>query len=183
MAARNRGAQSARAAVTDWRASSREEPVVARGPGAVMAALAQIRAGRDVESASSGLTWSEFEEFCAEALAAAGYTVTRNVQLRKPRRQLDLFAESSTMGLSIDCKHWRRGVGLTTLGRLARAQVERTRQYKTRLDATKKGILPMLLTMVDNGTRVVDGVPVVPLFALKDFLATVNGFDEELLFV
>jgi len=103
--------------------------------------------------------------------------------LRKPRRQLDLLAESSTMGLSIDCKHWRRGVGLATLERLALAQTERTRQYKTRLDAPEIGILPMLLTMVDNGTRIVDGVPVVPLFALKDFLATVSRFDDELLFV
>jgi hypothetical protein len=154
-----------------------------REPGAVLAALAQIRAGRDAESVSSGLTWSEFEEFCAEALAAAGYFVRRNVMLRKPRRQLDLLAESSTMGLTIDCKHWRRGMGLATLERLTLAQAERTRQYKTRLDATDKGILPMLLTMVDNGTRIVNGVPIVPLFALRDFLATVNRFDDALLFV
>jgi len=165
------------------RNSSPNEPATSPGSGAVEAALARIKAGRDVESASIGLTWSEFEEFCAEALAAAGYTVKRNVQLRKPRRQLDLLAESPTMGLSIDCKHWRRGVGLTTLERLVQAQTERTRQYKTRLDATDKGILPMLLTMVDNGTRVVDGVPVVPVFALKDFLATVNRFDDALSFV
>ena len=103
--------------------------------------------------------------------------------MRSPRRQLDLLAESSTMGLSIDCKHWRRGVGLATLERLALAQAERTRQYKTRLDATEKGILPMLLTMVDNVTRIVRGVPVVPLFALRDFLSTVNRFDDALLFV
>jgi hypothetical protein len=56
-------------------------------------------------------------------------------------------------------------------------------QYKTRLDAPEQGILPMLLTMVDNGTRVVRGVPVVPLFALRDFLATVSRFDETLLFI
>ncbi len=152
-------------------------------PCAVLAALAQIRAGRDAESVSRGLTWSEFEEFCAEALSAAGYAVRRNVLLRKPRRQLDLLAESPTMGLSIDCKHWKRGVGTATLERLALAQAERTRQYKSRLDAPDKGMLPMLLTMVDNGTRVVRGVPVVPLFALRDFLATVSRFDDEFLFV
>jgi hypothetical protein len=160
-----------------------EEPRLARRPGAVPAALAQIRAGRDAEMASRGLTWSEFEEFCADAFAAAGYAVQRNVQMTKPRRQLDLLAESATMCLSIDCKHWRRGVGTRSLERLALAQAERTRQYKTRLDATEKGILPMLLTMVDNGTRIVSGVPVVPLFALRDFLATVNRFDDSLLFV
>jgi len=155
----------------------------ARAEGAVERVLAQIRAGRDAESASKALTWTEFEDFCAEALSDAGFTVQRNVMLRKPRRQLDLFAESPTMGLSIDCKHWRRGAGRATLERVALAQVERTRQYKTRLDATSKAILPMVLTLVDNGTRVVGGVPIVPFFALKDFLTNVSRFDEGLSFV
>ena len=149
----------------------------------LMEVLEQVRAGRDAEAASRELTWSEFEDFCAEAVASAGYTVRRNVRLRKPRRQLDLYAESSTMGLSIDCKHWRRSVGPGTLERLARAQVERTRQYKTRLDAGEKAVLPMILTLVDNGTRVVAGVPVVPLFALRDFLTNVSRFDGGLCFV
>jgi len=160
-----------------------EELGLPREPGAVLAALAQIRAGRDPESVSKGLTWSEFEEFCAEAIEAAGYAVRRNVILRRPRRQLDILAESPTMGLSIDCKHWRRSVGTATLERLASAQAERTRQYKARLDAPEKGILPVLLTLVDNGARVVRGVPVVPLFALRDFLATVSRFDDGLLFI
>jgi Restriction endonuclease len=151
--------------------------------GAVHAALLKVSAGRDPESVSRGLSWAEFEDFCAEAVAAAGYSVRRNVLLRKPRRQLDLLAESPTMGLSIDCKHWRRAIGTAKLERLALAQAERTRQYKTRLDAPDLGILPMLLTMVDNEARVVSGVPVVPLVALRDFLATVNRFDDDLLFI
>ena len=44
-----------------------EELGIAPEPGAVLAALANIRAGRDAESASKGLTWFEFEP----ALAAS----------------------------------------------------------------------------------------------------------------
>jgi hypothetical protein len=177
------GAPPSRLRLTPQMVRLAEELGVPREPGVVLEALAKIRAGCDAESASRGLTWSEFEEFCAEAVAAAGYAVRRNVLLRRPRRQLDLLEESPTMCLSIDCKHWRRSVGVGALERLALAQAERTRQYKTRLDATEKGILPMLLTMVDNCRRVVRGVPVVPLVALRDFLAAVNRFDEDLLFV
>jgi len=171
-----------------WKTGDRRRPESEEGAGGVDAgavprALMLVRAGRDAESASRGLTWSQFEDFCAEAVEAAGYQVSRNVRLRRPRRQLDLVAESPTMGLSIDCKHWKRGVGASTLGRLALAQVERTRQYKTRLDAPSKKFLPMLLTALDNGPRVVGGVPVVPLLALRDFLATVSRFDDGLLFV
>ena len=149
----------------------------------VDAIVARVRDGKDPEAASKALTWSEFEDFCGRALASAGYTVQRNVQMTKPRRQLDLLAESPTMCLAIDCKHWRRGVGPRTLERLALAQTERTRQYKTRLDAPDKRTLPVLLTMVDNGVRIIAGVPVVPMFALGDFLATVSRFDEGLAFV
>jgi hypothetical protein len=162
---------------------SSEEAGASQGQQAVTVALGRVRRGQDAETVSRALSWAEFEEFCAEAMTSAGYLVRRNVMLRKPRRQLDLLAESATMGLSVDCKHWKRGVGTSTLERLALAQVERTRQYKLRLDATDKALLPMLLTMVDNGTRVVAGVPVVPLFALKDFLANVTRFQEGLLFV
>ena len=150
---------------------------------AVLAALSRIRAGQDAELVSRGLTWEEFEDFCAEAMTAAGYSVRRNVMLRKPRRQLDLLAESPTMGLSVDCKHWKRGVGVISLERLALAQIERTRQYKLRLDSPDVPLLPMLLTMVDNITRVVAGVPVVPVFGLKDFLANVTRFDDRLCLV
>lgn len=163
--------------------TKKRSPSARAGSPRVSEALSRVRAGRGAESESRGLTWAEFEDFCAEAVASAGYTVQRNVLLRKPRRQLDLFAESPTMGLSIDCKHWRRSVGPATLERLALAQVERTRQYKARLDATSKAVLPMLLTMVENETRIVRGVPVVPLSALKDFLTNVSRFDEELSFV
>ena len=155
----------------------------APGRKKVLEVLARVKAGRDPESASRDLTWAEFEDFCAEAVASAGYTVQRNLMLRRPRRQLDLYAESSTMGLSIDCKHWRRSVGPGTLEKLALAQMERTRQYGTRLDASQKPVLPMILTLVDNGTRVVMGVPVIPLFALRDFLTNVSRFDDSLNFV
>jgi hypothetical protein len=153
------------------------------GDDRVLWALGKMSAGRDAELLSRELTWSEFEDLCAEAIKTAGYSVRRNLTLRRPRRQLDLLAESSTMGLSVDCKHWKRGVGEVVLERLALAQVERTRQYKLTLDAPDKPFLPLLLTMVDNGVRVVAGVPIVPLFALKDFLTNVSRFDEELVFV
>ena len=160
-----------------------DEPGSSPGRRAVLSALNQIRAGRDAETVSRRLTWAEFEDFCAEAMTSAGYSVRRNVLLRKPRRQLDLLAEAPTMGLSVDCKHWKKGAGPLSLEKLALAQAERTRQYKLRLDAPIIPLLPMLLTMVDNGTRVVAGVPVVPLFALNDFLANVTRFEDGLLFL
>jgi hypothetical protein len=43
--------------------------------------------------------------------------------------------------------------------------------------------LPVIITVLDNQARVVGGVPVVPLQGLKDFLSSVNRFDQELSFI
>jgi len=153
-------------------------------PRSVSAALALTRLGTDLDRIARSLKWDEFEQYCAMAVSAAGYTVRRNVRLRKPTRQIDIIAESPVLVLSIDCKHWRRSAGEWGLGAPALAQMERTKMYALGSKTGKnRACLPMLLTMVDNQVRVVEGVPIVPLQGLREFLATVSRFDEGLAFV
>jgi hypothetical protein len=156
----------------------------AGAPENVSAALALTKLGCDVDRIARSLAWGEFEDYCAMAMSAAGYAVRKNVRLRKPTRQIDIVAESASLVLSVDCKHWRRAAGQATLAAPALAQAERTRLYAGR--SGKGGgiaFLPVLLTMVDNQIRVVEGVPVVPLQALSGFLASVSRFDEGLSFI
>jgi hypothetical protein len=153
-------------------------------PRRISAALALTKLGVDLGQIASSLTWKEFEEYCALAISAAGYAVRENVRLRKPTRQIDVIAESPFLVLSVDCKHWKRSAGALGLEAAAMAQMERTEMYaKGTLSGLGRTFLPMLLTMVDNQVRVVNGVPVVPLQALRGFLASVSRFDEGLAFV
>jgi hypothetical protein len=145
----------------------------------VLTAVALIKTGAPPESVSSLLSWSEFEEFCARLLKASGYSVKRNIIITKPRRQIDIFAESSGLGLSVDCKHWGRGFAPSVLERIANEQIERTSLYKKKL-ALGIPVLPVILTLLDAPTRLVVGVPVVPIFVLRDFLSSVNRFEEGL---
>jgi hypothetical protein len=145
----------------------------------VLAALALIKMGTAPEAVSSLLTWSEFEEFCAGILEATGYSVKRNIVITKPRRQIDIFARSSQMGLSVDCKHWGKGLSGSALERIARQQVERTVLYKGKFKLDIP-VLPVILTLIDAPSRLVRGVPVVPIFALRDFLTSVNQYETEL---
>ncbi len=153
-------------------------------PRNVSAALALTRLGADLGRIARSLAWDEFEDYCAMAISAAGYAVLRDVRLRRPRRQIDIVAESPTLVLSIDCKHWKQGTGPATLEAHALAQAERTRAYmESSGRADGRAFLPVLLTMVDNKVRVVDGVPVVPLHALREFLASVTRFEEGFSFI
>jgi Restriction endonuclease len=153
-------------------------------PQRVSAALALTRLGADLDRVARSLAWGEFEEYCALVVSAAGYAVRRNVRLRKPTRQIDIVAESLSLVLSIDCKHWKRSAGAGSLEGPAAAQAERTRMYvKSRRQGDSRAFLPVLLTLAENRTRVVGGVPVVPLLALREFLASVSRFEEGLLFI
>ncbi|MDA4116853.1 MAG: restriction endonuclease, partial [Thaumarchaeota archaeon] len=117
----------------------------------VLRALALAKLGGDLDRIAKSLAWDEFEAFCGSAISAAGYSVQRNVRLRKPTRQVDIVAESASLVLSVDCKHWKRAVGARGLERLVRAQAARTRQYAGRLDqGGARSYLPVLLTMMDN---------------------------------
>ena len=84
---------------------------------------------------------------------------------------------SSSLILVIDCKHWRKRAGAGSFAPIVDAQIERT-QMLSRSSIQNKAFLPMILTMEDNHVKVVEGVPIVPLQALKEFLSSVNRFDE-----
>jgi nuclease-like protein len=156
----------------------------AGAPESVSAALALTRLGADLDRIARSLKWDEFEQYCGMAISAAGYAVRRNVRLRKPTRQIDIVAESPSLVLSIDCKHWRKTEGEWGLAAPAIAQVERTKMYARGSKPGKdRAYLPMLLTMMDNRVRVVEGVPIVPLQALREFLASVSRFDEGFSFI
>jgi hypothetical protein len=151
-------------------------------PDHVLAAIALIRNGASAESVSSTLTWQEFEGFCAGVLKACGYLVKTNIVLTKPRRQLDIFAESQTLALSVDCKHWGKSFSGSVLEQVAASQIERTELYK-RKKKLKIPVLPVILTLLSVPVKDVIGVPVVPIFALRDFAVSVSRFDEGLVII
>ncbi len=145
-----------------------------------LAALGLMMLGMDPASVARDVTWQEFESLCAAILRALGYSVRKGVMLKRPRRQIDIIAESATLGLSIDCKHWKNSPAASSLTGLVDAQVQRTLLYKRDAKLTGDGlpILPMLLTLLDSQTRVVDDVPVVPIILLRDFLLNLSRYDD-----
>ncbi len=151
-------------------------------PDQVLSAIALINFGMTPESVSSLLTWREFEGFCAGVLRAYGYGVSTNIVLTKPRRQIDVFAQASTLALCVDCKHWGRTFSPSSLERIAREQIERASLYKEKR-SVKTPILPMVLTLLDGPARETLGVPIVPVFAMGDFLASVSRFESGLVMV
>ncbi len=136
----------------------------------VLAAVALIKLGEDTQRIARELTWSEFEDFCANILRASGFRVLRNIILKKPRMQIDIFADSPDLALSIDCKHWKKAAGGSALQRFAASQVSRTVALRLKMTTGGAPIASLILTLTEETPRFVGGVAVVPLFLLRSFL-------------
>ena len=142
-------------------------------------AVAALRAGAPPEEIAKILDWKEFEGFCASLLRARGFRVEENVTMRKPRVQVDLLARSSTVALVIDCKHWGRTVGPSTLGTVAEAQAKRADRLRGRLDQIEPMVV-VIVVLSNEATRYVNGAAIVPIFALADFAGNVEGYTDGL---
>ena len=148
---------------------------LAEGP--VLAALELIALGVPEEEAARSLTWKDFERFCAQLLRASGYAVMENVYLSSPRAQIDLVATGPLYIMNLDCKHWRRAPSPSALEGFATAQLRRSRLLRTRLDDSKP-IISAILSFSELAGSFVNGVAIIPLRTLKDFLATVESYSE-----
>ena len=144
-----------------------------------LAGMALCARGEEIEMVSKHLTWKDFERFCSGILQGRGYGVRQNIFLRKPRAQIDVFGVSDSVSLAVDCKHWSRGAGHSSLVRIVEAQKARARRLRESLD-DHGPIATVILVLVDEGDRFVSGGAVVPVFALGDFLDNVDAYRDQL---
>ena len=144
-----------------------------------LSGLALCRKGEPLEAVSKYLTWKDFEGFCSNILRAKGYRVRENIYLKKPRAQIDVLGVSDRISLAVDCKHWTRTPGYSSLGKLVEAQKARASRLHDTLDRIGP-IATAILTLVDQGARFVDGGAVVPIFAFPDFLDNIEAHETRL---
>lgn len=129
------------------------------------------------EEVSRLLSWREFEELAGALLRASGFEIRQNVFLTKPRAQIDVIAYGTSMVLSVDCKHYRREQGPSSLGRVARAQLKRSSFLRTKMK-DPRAIASVILSMSEPEGRFVDGVAVVPIRTLRNFLTTLDSYRD-----
>ncbi|MDV3293536.1 MAG: restriction endonuclease [Nitrososphaerales archaeon] len=144
-------------------------------PGLVALSLCSL--GVPPRSVSLLLSWQEFEAFSANLIRSSGYQVRQDVRLRKPKAQIDLAAFGTSAILSVDCKHWKRDAPPSTLAKLATDQLRRSALLRQTL-SDRRPILSAILTLTEQTERFVDGVAVVSLYTLRDFLRSVEEYKD-----
>lgn len=141
-------------------------------PICVAYALLKLRAEPD--EVSRLLSWREFEGLAGAIMRVSGFDVSENVFLTKPRAQIDVVAYGTSVVLSVDCKHYRREQGPSSLARFAAAQLRRSALLRKK-SGDSRPIVSVILGVAEPEGKFVDGVAVVPVRSLRSFLNTIDS--------
>ena len=144
-----------------------------------------------LQQVARALSWQEFEAFTEECLQTVGFDTQKGTIIKDESRrwQIDVIAKKSRMILAIDCKHWESPGYDSKLSNAAEHQKLAVqaliRQMTARGELGRERILalPMILTLLEPRSRMVDGVVVLSVEQLADFLEGVSPFASELPFI
>ena len=154
-----------------------------------------ILKGADYERVARELRWQEFEGLAARILDAEGYATAKHFIFRNSARkyEIDVLGAKEPMVLCVDCKHWHYGWAPSKAMAAARNQMMRVLclseayafcERKLRMAAWRSAqLLPIVLTLADVSSKLIDGVPIVSALRLRDFLCAVSPWDERLRFI
>jgi hypothetical protein len=153
-------------------------------------AFEAVRRGA-LQQVARALTWQEFEAFAEECLQIVGFVTQKGIMVKDDSRrwQIDVVAKKGPMILAIDCKHWESPGYQSKLNSAAQHQKRAVqaliRQRAARGEVGRDGllVLPMILTLFEPRSRMVDGVVAVSIEQFADFLEGVSPFSPELPFI
>lgn len=150
-----------------------------KGDNRVRIAVLCLSLGADVSFVARYLDWREFERFTSSILEAYGYTVYRGFRFKATGRrwEIDILALRRPVMLCLDCKHHLRQ-NWSMLRRAALEELNRAEALKNALEGLKLDpkpsggwwILPVLVTLFKPKYRVYEGVPIVQITELGNFL-------------
>ena len=107
-----------------------------------------------------------------------GTRQSKIIDLTKPRMEIDLLAQKGDLAFAVDCKHWKRTVGHAAMQRVGERQIERS----LRLLESFTKVIPLVLTWHDEMLHVLEnGVPIVPVHRLADFLLNWESSEGDIL--
>ena len=145
-------------------------------------AVRALKSGGDVEAVSRFLQWKEFEAMAAFALENNGYAVQRNLRFKHGGRrwEIDVIGTRKPLVICIDCKHWHHKLSTATIQKIVNEQINRVHALVStlpnpiiKIGAEPLGsfkFLPVIISLIVNESKFDQGVPIVPILQLQDFL-------------
>ena len=140
-------------------------------------AISAIKSGVPIEEASRDVDWKDFEGLGAEILESKNFEVTRNFRMKKPTMEIDVVGIHLGTAVLIDCKHWKRMTN-SALENIVLKQIDRVKHYVTKTDEVMAA--PVIVTLYQEGVKLVNKVPIVPIMQFSSFIDEFYGNLEEI---
>ncbi|NHI93845.1 MAG: hypothetical protein EAX96_15260 [Candidatus Lokiarchaeota archaeon] len=156
----------------------------------------KIRSGNFELDIIKNISWKDFEIFCSDILKINGFSCINNVRFKsknKKRYEIDILAMSKIKKIlfSIDAKHWKIG-GRSKIEGAIINQARRTNNlffnsikifnYKLNLEKYKDfKKIPLIITLNKEEIKIYQGIPVIPLEKLDNFLLDFEGYIDLML--
>jgi hypothetical protein len=157
---------------------SKDVPVEDR----IKLAIKALNLGGEPTEVCGLLDWREFEQLSLKAFQLNGYEATKGFTFssKKRRFQIDILAIKSKTMLCVDCKHWMFSHWFSNLKEATKAHLCRTEAFAKDIDLLTKKlsfkiskkifIIPVMLTLGDPRSRIIEDVPIVSVLKLRNFL-------------
>ncbi|MBN1923774.1 MAG: restriction endonuclease [Nanoarchaeota archaeon] len=115
-------------------------------------------------------SWKEFEKLISEVLELHNYTTywNVNVTINGVRRQFDVIANRNNYSLIIDCKKWCNKKSKASA--LRNAVIKHKKRCDFYGQLLQKKVIPLIVTYAEDDIKVHDGVCIVPLQMLNNFI-------------
>ncbi|MCD6241308.1 restriction endonuclease, partial [Candidatus Bathyarchaeota archaeon] len=145
-------------------------------------AFRAITLGADIERVCRNLSWKEFEDVTVTAFQTNGYSTIKHFRFRHENRmwEIDVLAVKGKIVVCVDCKRWMKRLSASTMSKVAEAQIERVRalskSFSKIMDKStfpaegRIFLIPIILSLVPASSKFCNGVPIVPILQLQNFL-------------
>jgi len=155
-------------------------------------AVYAVKLGMDIENVCTFLSWQEFEKVTVMAFERNNYIVQKNLRFKfsGQKFEIDIVGGKKPLLVCVDCKHWHRGICPSSLKKIVEKQVERTFALSVSLNSLagkfgcvswdKVKLVPVVLSLFPSRCKICNGVPVVSIFQLQDFLSQLPAYIERL---
>jgi hypothetical protein len=167
-----------------------EKPILLSASTRLRLALQAAQLGM-IQEAARALTWQEFEAFSEDCLSKNGFETQKGIMVNDSGRrwQIDLVARKSPILLTLDCKHWESAnysARFKTAIQHQKLSVEPLVRHLTmngKMGERPVWTLPLILTLHEPRESITDGVVIVSVGQLPDFLEHLTPCTPELPFI
>ena len=158
-------------------------------------AILSLKNGVGIERVCQAVGWREFEDLVALILEENAYQVITHFRFHdlKRRHEIDVLGSKSSLILAIECKHWKQNWKPYAITTVVQTQMKRTQalalslpqlEKKLHLKLTRElKLMPVVATLSDTPFKILNKIPVVPIFHLNNFLTEMHGYTNELMIV